>query len=207
MAARDRVSLRAVQANPGNFRACLRASAWDPRQPGSYGGHGFGLSTSCRSCSAPPEAASRDAAWLSPEAETGPLHMQKAIELGARVVAMCDSDGYVTDENGSTLKRSARSRRSAARASAEYAGGCRRKLCPRREHLDRPVRHRAALRDPERAGHRGAGTLIRNGVRLCGRGREHADHAGAHRDVRKAGVLLPRPRRPTPAASPSPAWR
>jgi hypothetical protein len=129
---------------------------------------------------------------------------KKAIELGARVVAMCDSDGYVTDENGIDFETIARSRRVRRARVREYAGrvpdG---KLCPRREHLDRPVRHRAALRDPERAGHRG-GRDASSGTEssLWARARTCRPRRGPSGCFRQSGrARLPRPRRPTPAAS------
>ena len=75
--------------------------------------------------------------------------------------------------------------------------------------LERQVRHRSALRHPERAAARTTPSqLVANGVHRRGRGRQHAHHHRGHQDPsRRAACCSPPARLPTPAAWPPPPWR
>ena len=78
---------------------------------------------------------------------------QKATQLGGKVIAMSDSNGYIVDENGidyKVIKEIKEVKRARIKTyldyvpTAKYVEGSQR-------HLDRPLRHRPALRHPERA--------------------------------------------------------
>ena len=79
---------------------------------------------------------------------------EKATQLGAKVVAMSDSNGYVYDAEGIDLAADQGDQGSQARPRQ----GVRERSVPApsiiegQRHLDHQVRHRAALRHPERAG-------------------------------------------------------
>ena len=110
---------------------------------------------------------------------------EKAQELGAKVVAMSDSNGYIVDENGIQLdvvKEIKEVRRGRIREyvekvpSAQYPRGLQRDL----EH---PLRHRPALRHPERAAFGGRAEADPKRRQAGGRGRQHALLAGRCRGL------------------------
>ena len=77
---------------------------------------------------------------------------EKAQQLGGKVVAMSDSNGYVYDPEGIRLdvvkdiKEVKRGRIKELRGQGRFRG-----LCGRQGHLDSEVRYRSALRYAERA--------------------------------------------------------
>ena len=134
---------------------------------------------------------------------------EKATELGAKVVAMSDSNGYIYDPNGINLDvvkqikevERGRIKEYADRVpGSEYHRGL-------QGHLDRPVRHRPALRHPERAGRRGRQGPDR--TTAASPWREGANMPSTLEATEllpaKRRALRARPRRPTPAAWPPPA--
>ena len=77
---------------------------------------------------------------------------QKATQLGAKVIAMSDSNGYIVDENGIDYKVIQEIKEAEARPHQDLS-----ELCAHRQvcrgllrHLDRSLRHRPALRHSER---------------------------------------------------------
>ena len=108
---------------------------------------------------------------------------EKCTQLGGKVVAMCDSNGYVYDPNGIDLakiidikqRRRARIKVYADEVpGSEYHDGC-------HGIWTREVRHRAALRHAERDGPRGREGADRERLQGRLRGREHAADSGRHR--------------------------
>ena len=78
---------------------------------------------------------------------------EKAQQLGARVVAMCDSNGWIYDQ-GRREAGGHQGYQGSARgpASANTSNPCPlRNITDGQGHLERTVRHRPALRHPERA--------------------------------------------------------
>ena len=116
---------------------------------------------------------------------------QKATELGGKVIAMSDSNGYIVDENGidyKVIQEIKEVKRARIKTyldyvpTAKYFEGC-------QGIWSGTLRHRPPLRHPERAapgGGQGPG-----GARLLrrGRGRQHALHP-------RGGGLVPGARRP-----------
>ena len=157
--------------------------------------------------------ASRARPWSSPAPATLPSTPARRLpQLGGKVVTMSDSNGYVYDPNGIDLAYVKDHQGSPPRP---HQGVCRDvhkaavptlRTAPR--HLDCPLRHRPALRDPERdrQGVRRGSGQERLHRRL--RGRQHAQHPGGHRGLSRQTVsCTDPPRLPTPAAWLPPAWR
>lgn len=106
---------------------------------------------------------------------------EKAMELGAKVVAMCDSNGYIYDRNGIRLDvvkqikevERGRIKEYADRVKgSEYHEGL-------QGHLDDPLQRGSALRDAERTGRRIGKDPRQKRRDAGGRGREYAhDFAG-----------------------------
>ena len=108
---------------------------------------------------------------------------QKATQLGGKVIAMSDSNGYIVDENGidyKVIKEIKEVKRARIKTYLDYVPTARvRRGQP--GHLDRPLRHRPALRHPERAA---PGRCQGSGCQwllLRSRGCQHAFHPGCHR--------------------------
>ena len=107
---------------------------------------------------------------------------QKATQLGGKVIAMSDSNGYIVDENGidyKVMKEIKEVKRARIKTYLDYVPTA--KYVEAARHLDGPLRHRPALRHPERAAPgrcRGSG---RQRLLRRRRGREHALHPRGHR--------------------------
>ena len=108
--------------------------------------------------------------------------IEKATQLGAKVVTCSDSNGYVYDPNGIDLdvvkdiklNKRGRIREYADRVDgAEYHEGC-------REVCNRAVRHRAAVCNAERDRRRICPEARRQRLHGGLRGRQHAVHATGH---------------------------
>ena len=101
---------------------------------------------------------------------------EKAIEMGAKVVTMSDSTGWIYDAEGIDL--------AAARAPDRLQGLPPEQRVPRGQgRLDRQVRHRSPLRNAERAQQGGCGNPRQERRAGRCRGRKHAHDARGHRGV------------------------
>ena len=151
--------------------------------------------------------------WSSPAPATWPPTPARRRSSSARkVVAMCDSNGWVYDDRRHRPGRDQADQRSGAQAHQRIRvlppeGRVPRRL---RRHLGRALRRGSALRHAERAasGRRGK-PLIKNGVYRRGRGREHAHHArrGARRFQSSGRAVRSRARPRTRAAWRLPRWK
>ena len=120
---------------------------------------------------------------------------QKATQLGGKVIAMYDSNGYIVDENGidykvmQVIKEQKRDRISTYVnyvPTAKYVEGCKGIWTVKADiHLDRPRRHLSSLRHPERdrrrvrPGHRGQRRHRRvRGLQYALHPRGHLHHQG-----------------------------
>ncbi len=108
---------------------------------------------------------------------------EKAQEMGAKVVTMSDSTGWMYDPEGidlAAIKEIKEVKRARLTEYKNYRPNSRVPRGPRR--VERQVRHRPALRHPERAA--GGGRQAAGGQRLHrrGRGRQHAHHHRGHQD-------------------------
>ena len=143
---------------------------------------------------------------------------QKAQQLGATVVTLSDSTGWIHDPAGidvdlvkqiKEVERGRISEYAKRKAGVEYHDG--------RGVWSVPVRHRPALRHAERAPHRRREAARGERLQDRGRGREHAHHDGCHRlphgkrrgvlprqggERRRRGHLRPGDVARTPSASP-----
>ena len=137
---------------------------------------------------------------------------EKCLELGAKVVTLSDSSGFVVIEDGLTkemwdeLMDLKNVRRGRIRELADKFPGV---TYPRgHRRLERHVRDRPAVRDPERARRQrrqdAPGQRLLRGLR----GRQHAVDPGGGRALRRARRSSTVPARPpTPAASRPPVSR
>ena len=77
---------------------------------------------------------------------------EKATSFGAKVIAMSDSNGYIVDKNGIDLAVVKQIKEVERGRIKEYAARVPGLRIPRRlqRHLDRQMRHRPPLRNPER---------------------------------------------------------
>ena len=136
---------------------------------------------------------------------------EKAQQLGAKVVAVSDSTGWVYDPGGHRPRAAQADQGSGARPphastptdrpSAEYHEGRRRSgTSPATSRCPAPPRTSCTWTTPRPS--------IKNGCHSRRRGRQHAHHPRGHRVLAGARRRCsPRARRPTPAAWPPPAWR
>ena len=168
---RDRLHVRPVQAHPERVRGRAHRQGPDLRRlAGPHRGHRLRpAATSPRRClqaaTATPSRARR--CVISGSGNVAIYATQKAQQLGAKVVTMSDSTGWVYDPDGhrlSTLLKQIKevergriteyAKRVATASSTTRAAGV----------WSRPVRHRAALRHPERGAHaRTPRHLVANG--------------------------------------------
>lgn len=75
---------------------------------------------------------------------------EKATQLGAKVVALSDSNGYIYDPNGIQLDVVKDIKEVKRGRIKEYAEACERCAVSRRQgHLDHPLRHRTSLPLPK----------------------------------------------------------
>ena len=108
---------------------------------------------------------------------------EKAQEMGAKVVTMSDSTGWVYDAEGIDLDAIKEIKEVNRARLTEYKKYRPASGVPRGPgRVERQVRHRPALRHPERAA--GGGRQAAGAERLHrrGRGRQHAHHHGGHQD-------------------------
>ena len=136
---------------------------------------------------------------------------EKVTQLGGKVVAMCDSTGWIYDEDGvdlTAVKQHQGSR--ARRASSEYVNERPKRRIPRGRlriwDVPCDVALPCATQNELHAERRQDADQERRHRR--GRGREHAHHARKRRrSSSRTASSLPPARRPTPAAWPPPRWR
>ena len=118
---------------------------------------------------------------------------QKATQLGGKVIAMSDSNGYIVDENGidyKVIKEIKEVKRARIKTYLDYV--------PDRQvrrglpgHLDRPLRHRPALRHPERARRLdGAKALVANGCYCVAEGANMPSTPEAIAYLQSHGILF-----------------
>jgi glutamate dehydrogenase (NADP+) len=131
---------------------------------------------------------------------------EKAQQLGAKVVTMSDSTGYVYDKNGINLDVVKQIKRSSAAAFRVRRAVARSRVPRGPRRVGHPLRHRAAVRHAERAASSTTRTLVKNGVHVVAEGANMPTTEATSRSW-DAGVPSSPARPPTPAASPPPALR
>ncbi|VTL97956.1 glutamate dehydrogenase [Pseudomonas aeruginosa] len=111
---------------------------------------------------------------------------RKVMEMGGRVISLSDSEGTLyaeaglTDEQWDYLMELKNVRRGRIREMAERFSL---QFLENRRPLGAGLRHRAALRDPERTGRRGCAAPAGQRLRLRRRRRQHALDPGGRRPV------------------------
>ena len=120
---------------------------------------------------------------------------EKAVELGAKVVTLSDSDGFVHDPDGIEPEKLAFVKDPQGSPPGAHLRVCRPvrlRLSRRRQALAGALRHRAAVCHPERARRRRRGHPDRQRRPGGRRGRQHAMQARRHRAFpRRRGPLRP----------------
>ena len=98
------------------------------------------------------------------------LRLREGQQLGAKVVAMSDSNGWIYDPNGIDLALVKQIKEVERGRIKEYAKPARREYHEGQRRLEHPLRHRAALRHPERADLDDARPLVKNGCKVVAEG-------------------------------------
>ena len=137
--------------------------------------------------------------------------VEKLIQVGAKVVTMSDSNGFIHDKEGINAEKLAwvmdlkNVRRGRIK---EYANKFGAKYYEGKRPWGIAVRLRLPLRHPKRDQRRRSQEAARQRLQPGFRSRQHALRARGHRAVHLARRFSLDPAKPpTPAASPPPAWR
>ena len=129
--------------------------------------------------------------------------------MGATVVAMSDSNGYVVDENGidfRIIQQIKEQKRERISTYPNYVPHCqiRGGLC---QHLVRPATSPCPAPPRTEIDTDSAKLLVSNGCKAVFEGSNMPCTPEAIQAIKASGLLYSPPRLPTPAAWLSPAWR
>lgn len=134
---------------------------------------------------------------------------QKITEMGAKVVAMSDSNGYIHDANGVNLEVIKQLKEVERKRIKEYV-----KAVPTATYTEGcsgiwtiPCQIALPCATQNEIDENSAKTLIANGVEAVGEGANMPSTLEATAAFQQAACSLLRPRQPTPVAWPSPPWK